>query len=112
MNTFTALADPTRRGILELLGRGEKAAGEIVAAFDISAPAISQHLKVLREAGLVRVRPEGQHRIYSLDEAGLDEVERWMRGVRRYWKGRLDELERELSGPRAETRTEEEGHDG
>jgi DNA-binding transcriptional ArsR family regulator len=99
MDTFTALADPTRRAILELLGRGERAAGEIVAQFDISAPAISQHLKVLRESGLVRVRPEGQHRIYSLDADGLDEVERWMRGVRKYWKGRLDALERQLGEP-------------
>jgi DNA-binding transcriptional ArsR family regulator len=77
MNGFAALADPTRRGIVELLGTGERAAGEIAAEFAMTPPAVSQHLKVLREAGLVRVRAEGQRRIYSLDREGWEEVEEW-----------------------------------
>jgi DNA-binding transcriptional ArsR family regulator len=96
MSSLTALADPTRRRIVELLSRGERAAGEIVEQFEVSAPTISQHLKVLREAGLVRVRVEGQRRIYSLDPAGLDEIDAWLGQVRRFWSQRLDELAREL----------------
>lgn len=99
MDTFAALADPTRRRIVELLGRGERSAGEIVEEFDVSAPAISQHLKALRDAGLVQVRAEAQRRIYALDPAGLAEIDAWLEGVRRYWSRRLDALERELRKP-------------
>ena len=70
MHTLTALADPNRRRIVEMLGRGEQASGEIAAEFAVSPAAISQHLKVLREARLVRVRVEAQRRIYSLDPGG------------------------------------------
>lgn len=104
MDGFAALADPTRRRILELLGRGERAAGAITEEFAVTAPAISQHLKVLREAGLVRVRPRGQHRIYSLDPAGWTEIDAWLRRVRRFWTERLDALERELDEPEATTK--------
>jgi DNA-binding transcriptional ArsR family regulator len=96
MDSFTALADPTRRRILALLGAGERPAGDIVTACGMSAPAISQHLKALRQAGLVRVRAEGQRRIYSLDPAGLAPVEDWLTEVRRFWAGRLDALEAAL----------------
>lgn len=96
MEIFTALADPTRRRIVELLSRGECAAGEIVEAFDISGPAISQHLKVLREAALVQVRVEGQRRIYQLNSQGLDQMDAWIDSVRRFWAPRLDALEQEL----------------
>ncbi len=99
MDTFYALADPTRRRIVELLGRGERTAGSIGEKFDVSAPAISQHLKVLREAKLVRVRPQGQQRIYSIDPAGLAEIEAWLERTRRFWAASLDALERELSKP-------------
>jgi DNA-binding transcriptional ArsR family regulator len=99
MEIFSALADPTRRRIVELLGRGECAAGEIVEAFDVSGPAISQHLKVLREAALVQVRIEGQRRIYQLNPQGLGEMDRWLNDVRRFWAPRLDALERELRKP-------------
>ena len=99
MDSFTALSDPTRRRIVEMLGRGERAAGEIGEQFSISAPAISQHLKVLRAAGLVRVRVDGQRRIYSLDPAGLAAIDEWLANVRRFWKERLDDLERELTKP-------------
>ncbi len=99
MDSFSALADPTRRQIVEILGEGERAAGEIMERFDMSAPAISQHLKLLREARLVRVRVAGQRRIYSLDDEGLRVVEVWIGQVRRFWGGRLDALERELKKP-------------
>jgi DNA-binding transcriptional ArsR family regulator len=96
MDSLTALADPTRRQIVELLARGERAAGEIAGRFALSAPAISQHLKVLREAGLVRMRVQGQRRIYRLDPRGLGEAEDWLRRVRQFWNQSLDALEREL----------------
>jgi DNA-binding transcriptional ArsR family regulator len=92
VDSFTALADPTRRQILELLSRGDHAAGEIAERFAVSAPAISQHLKVLREARLVRARIDGQRRIYSLDPAGFAEVDAWMHQVRQFWSARLDGL--------------------
>lgn len=101
MQSFMALSDPTRRRIVELLSRGERAAGEIVNAFEVSAPAISQHLKVLREAGLVEMRADAQRRIYRLNPEGLDEMDAWIRNVRRFWAGRLDDLERELRKPEA-----------
>lgn len=96
MSSLAALADPTRRRIVELLSEGERTAGEIVGRFGLSAPAISQHLKVLREAGLVQVRVAGQHRVYRLDQRGLDEIDQWVTRIRRFWSDRLDVLEREL----------------
>lgn len=99
MDSLTALADPTRRQIVETLSRGERAAGEIVEQFAISAPAISQHLKVLREARLVRVRVEAQRRIYTLDPEGLAAIDAWLDRVRQFWSDRLDALERELRKP-------------
>ena len=96
MDRFAALSDPTRRQIVELLGAGERTAGSIGENFPISAPAVSQHLKALREAGLVRVRIDGVRRIYSLDPDGLSEMEDWFARVRAFWSGRLDALEREL----------------
>jgi DNA-binding transcriptional ArsR family regulator len=96
MDCLTALADPTRRQIVEMLSRREHASGEIADGFAISAPAVSQHLKVLREAGLVQVRVEAQRRIYTIDPQGLAEIEAWLDRVRRFWSGRLDALEREL----------------
>lgn len=99
MDQFTALAEPTRRSIIEMLGQGSLSAGEIRAHFDVSAPAISQHLKVLREAGLVQVEVRGQHRIYRLDPAGLDAFDAWVRKVRGFWGTHLDRLEHELAKP-------------
>lgn len=97
MNTFAALADPTRRAIVELLSRGEQTAGAITRKFGMSAPAISQHLKVLRQTNLVRVRADGQRRVYSLDPAGLTELDEWLERTRRFWGARLDDLARELN---------------
>lgn len=96
MNRFAALSDPTRLAIVELLGQGACTAGAIGAQFPISAPAVSQHLKTLREARLVQVRIDGQRRIYSLDPEGFEEMERWFDRMRRFWGGRLDALERAL----------------
>ena len=104
MDSLTALGDPTRRQIVELLGRGERASGDIAAQFDISAPAVSQHLTVLKEARLVQVRVEGQRRVYSLDPEGLQMIEAWLAEVRRFWAGRLDALERALRAPEKKAR--------
>lgn len=96
MQTFAALADPKRRRIVELLATGEMAAGDINKHFRVSGPAISQHLKVLKTAHLVRVRVDAQRRVYSLDPKGLDELEEWLFAIRKFWNGKLDALERAL----------------
>ena len=96
MLSLEALADPTRRRIVELLAQRDRTAGEIVDEFDLSAPAISQHLKVLRDAGLVTTRAEGQSRIQTLNPEGLDEIDTWLEKTRAFWSRRLDALEREL----------------
>lgn len=96
MQSLAALADPTRRRIVELLAQRERTAGELVDEFDLSAPAVSQHLKVLREAGLITTRAEGQSRIQSLNGDGLDDLARWLERTRDTWSRRLDALEREL----------------
>jgi DNA-binding transcriptional ArsR family regulator len=96
MQSLIALADPTRRRIVELLAQRDRTAGELVAQFDMSAPAISQHLKVLREAGLVTVRAEGQSRVQMLNPDGLRDIEDWLEKTRAFWSRRLDALEREL----------------
>jgi DNA-binding transcriptional ArsR family regulator len=95
MRSFAALADPTRRRIVEMLARGPLSAGEIAGRFPISPPAISQHLKVLRTARLVRVSVAAQQRIYELDAEGLAEIERWLDGVGPIWRKRIEALERE-----------------
>lgn len=100
MDSLAAIADPTRRQIVEMLSRGELSSGEIADEFAASAPAISQHLKVLRKARLVRVRVEAQRRIYAIDPDGLSEIDAWLRGVRQFCKGRLDALEQELRKPK------------
>ncbi|WP_114952535.1 ArsR/SmtB family transcription factor [Sphingosinicella terrae] len=102
MDSFAALADPNRRRMLELLGDGPLPSGTLAASFDLSAPAVSQHLKALREAGLVRVQAEGPRRIYSLDPHGLAEVEMWIGRVRKDWKQRLDQLEAVLRAEQGE----------
>jgi DNA-binding transcriptional ArsR family regulator len=96
MRALSALADPTRRRIVELLAQRDRTAGEIVGQFDLSAPAISQHLKVLREAGLVTVRVDRQQRVQQLNPAGFAELDRWLERTRGFWSRRLDALEAEL----------------
>ena len=96
MQSLLAIADPTRRRIIELLAVRERTAGELVKEFDMSAPAISQHLNVLREAGLVTTRAEGQSRIQALNPEGFDDIEAWLQKTRSMWSRHLDALEREL----------------
>ena len=96
MQSLLAIADPTRRRIIELLAVRERTAGELVKQFDLSAPAISQHLNVLREAGLVTTRAEGQLRIQALNPDGFEDIENWLEKTRSIWSRRLDALEREL----------------
>lgn len=108
MEALAALADPTRREILALLARGERGAGELAGRFPVTRPAISRHLRVLREAGLVRVRAEGQRRVYSLDPRPLTELDAWLAPYRQLWAQRLDALDAEMArGRRA--RAEEDG---
>ena len=96
MDTFTALADPTRRSIIESLAASEASFGELADKFDMSRPAVSQHLKVLREAGIVAARADAQRRIYRLTDDSLDELEAWLGKVRDFWSQRLDRLEQVL----------------
>jgi DNA-binding transcriptional ArsR family regulator len=96
MQSLLAIADPTRRRIVELLAERDRTSGELVNEFDVSAPAISQHLNVLRDAGLVTTRAEGQTRIQALNPKGLDELDAWLHRTRQFWSSRLDALEREL----------------
>jgi DNA-binding transcriptional ArsR family regulator len=96
MTTYTALAEPSRRQILDLLRGGERSVGDLVARLALSQPGVSKHLKVLREAGLVEVRPEGRQRWYGLRAEPLAEVDRWLEPYRVHWSGRLDALERHL----------------
>jgi DNA-binding transcriptional ArsR family regulator len=93
---FDMLADPGRRRILELLREQDRAAGEIVGVMGISQPGVSKHLKLLREAGLVDVRGEGQRRIYSLKPEPLAELDRWLAPYRAFWSGKLDALGQHL----------------
>ena len=93
MNGFAALADPTRRQIVETLAHGPLSSGEIAGRFDISPSAISQHLKTLRAAKLVHVRVEAQWRIYELDKEGVDELATWVDGLKRFWMDKLDALD-------------------
>ena len=95
-STFEVLAEPTRRSILDLLRERERSVGELVERLTISQPGVSKHLRVLREAGLVRVRVDAQKRWYGLDPGPLAEVDRWLAPYRRYWADRLDDLERHL----------------
>jgi DNA-binding transcriptional ArsR family regulator len=96
MTPFEALAEPNRRRILDVLREGERPAGDLVEALAISQPGVSKHLKLLREAGLVSVRAEGQRRLYRLEPQGLAEVEAWLAPHRRAWADRLSRLEAHL----------------
>lgn len=96
MDALAALADPTRRRIVELLAEREHDAGELAAEFTVSRPAVSRHLRVLREAGLVTARGEAQRRVYALEPAPLAEVDAWLARYRAFWTNRLDALDTQL----------------
>lgn len=108
MHAFDVLGDPVRRRILELLAAGEQSSGELTAVvrdeFGISQPAVSQHLKVLREHGFTDVRPVGTRRLYSVRPDPLREVDRWLSGFRRFWTPHLEALGTELARGRRERR--------
>lgn len=97
MDVFEAIAEPSRRALLDVLAEGERSAGELVASLPrLTQPAVSRHLRVLREVGLVEVRPDAQRRIYALRADGLVEIDKWIGRYRRYWADHLDALERHL----------------
>ena len=95
-NTFEVLAEPNRRSILDLLLASERPVGELVKAMAVSQPAISKHLRVLRDAGLVECRAEAQRRIYRVRTEPLRAVDEWLGPYRKLWASRLDALERHL----------------
>ncbi|MGW2763280.1 ArsR/SmtB family transcription factor [Streptomyces sp. NPDC001275] len=108
MHAFDVLGDPVRRRILELLADGEKTSGAVceavTAEFGISQPAVSQHLKVLRENGFATVRPEGARRLYAVNSAPLKDVDAWLDRFRGFWSQPLDALATELARVRRERR--------
>lgn len=108
VHAFDILGDPVRRRILELLAEGELTSGAVTAVvqaeFGISQPAVSQHLKVLRESGFATVRPEGARRLYAVDSAPLQQVDAWLDPFRRFWEQRLDSLATELARGKRERR--------
>ena len=112
VHAFDVLGDPVRRRILELLASGEQSAGKVVIAiaaeFKISQPAVSQHLKVLREAGFATVRAEGTRRLYAVDPAPLREVDAWLDPFRAFWEQRLDALATELARGRRARKLDEQ----
>ncbi len=115
MHAFDVLGDPVRRRILELILEDELASGDIVrvirSEFGITQPAVSQHLRVLRENGFVRVRPQGTRRLYAVEPAPLQVVDGWLEPFREFWTQRLDALGTELARGRRVRRTEAEtGH--
>ena len=108
MHAFDVLGDPVRRRILELLTAGERSSGSLVETigmeFGISQPAVSQHLRVLRESGFASVRPEGARRLYSVDPTGMREVDAWLEQFRGFWQQRLDALGTEIARGRRQRR--------
>lgn len=97
MDAFEAIAEPSRRALIDALADGERTAGELVATLpELTQPTVSRHLRVLREVGLVEVRPDAQRRIYALRADGLVEIGAWLERYRRFWAGHLDDLERHL----------------
>lgn len=108
MHAFDVLGDPVRRRILELLADGEASSGEVAqmvgGEFGISQPAVSQHLRVLRESGFATVRPDGTRRLYSLDPAGLREIDSYLDQLRAGWSRHLDALGTEIARGRRQRR--------
>ena len=110
MQCFAALADPTRLRIVEMLARrGPLAVADINNEFEVSAPAISQHLKVLRESRLVQVEARAQQRFYSLDPSGVGELEKWVTMLHQQWSDRFDALDRLLAQEMRKTKSQRKG---
>ena len=114
MHAFDVLGDPVRRRILELLADGEQPSGAVTevirAEFGISQPAVSQHLRVLRDNGFATVRPEGARRLYAVDDTALREADAWLDRFRRFWTPHLDALATELARGKRQRRLA--GRDG
>lgn len=108
MHAFDVLGDPVRRRILEVLAGGERTSGAVTKViqreFGISQPAVSQHLRVLRESGFASVRADGPRRVYSVDSAPLQEVDEWLERFRGFWERRLDALATEVARGKRERR--------
>jgi DNA-binding transcriptional ArsR family regulator len=96
VSAFEVLAEPSRRHILDLLGATECSVGELVERLELSQPAVSKHLRILREAGLVEVRVDAQRRLYRVRPEPLRAIDDWLRPYRRLWAASLDDLERHL----------------
>ena len=107
VEALAAVADPTRRELLRLLVDGERSAGELAGRFPVSRPAISRHLRVLREAGLVRARADGRRRLYALDPRPLRELDDWLEPYRDLWAQRFDALDTEIARGRRARRSGE-----
>ena len=99
MDTFAVLAEPTRRRILDRLRTSERTVGELVEALATTQPAMSKHLRVLRDAGLVSSRTAAQHRIYRIEAGPFQDLDAWLRPYRDLWGDHLDALERHLDHP-------------
>lgn len=95
---YRAVADPTRRAILDVLREGDLSAGDLAGRFPISRPAVSKHLRILREADLVQERRDGRSRIYRLHAKPLGEIDRWLTSYRTFWAARLHDLKRYVEG--------------
>lgn len=105
INIFHALGDPTRLRIVEAMKSGECAVGDIVERMDIHQSGVSRHLRILTEAGVVRMRPDGQKRLYSLRQEAFDQLEAWVADYRRHWEARLDRFGAALERNRAAEKT-------
>jgi DNA-binding transcriptional ArsR family regulator len=106
IDLFQALADPARLRIVEAVRSGECAVGDIVERMDIHQSGVSRHLRILAEAGIVRMRPDGQKRLYSLRKEAFDQLEAWVAGYRRHWEARLDRFGAALKRNRASAKTD------
>ena len=114
MHAFDVLGDPVRRRILELLADGELTSGAVCAViqseFGISQPAVSQHLRVLRDSGFATVRPDGARRLYAMNHGQLQDVDAWLDRFRRFWTPHLDALATELARGQRERRRHDSDH--
>ena len=109
ISLFNALADPTRLRIVEAMKDGECAVGDIVERMDIHQSGVSRHLRILAEAGIVQMRPDGQKRLYSLRKAAFDQLDAWVARYRRHWEARLDRLGAALERRRGADKTHSQG---
>ncbi|GGK71600.1 transcriptional regulator [Sphaerisporangium melleum] len=115
MHAFDVLGDPVRRRILELLADGEKTSGAVCKViqeeFGISQPAVSQHLRVLRDSGFATVRPEGTRRLYAVNAEPLRDIDAWLDRFRRFWTPHLNALATELARGKRERRLSEQSEE-